>query len=141
MAAGAACPETIVLSENDPTDHALAAIASILDKPEAPIVPDAPVASEQPAAVEPAGPVEADGYSKIGPGPLAAIRFKWSVRRDDKGDYFVDETIGEGSTPISSGPMTGDAAVKFVDERERDARQRFQGIKRDMAARGLSGED
>jgi hypothetical protein len=127
------------LSENDPTDHALAAIASILDKPESPMVPDAPIASEQPEAAAPSGPVEPDGYSKIGPGPLAAIRFKWSVRRDDTGGYFVDETIGEGSAPISSGPMTGDAAVKFVDERERAARQRFEGIRRDMAARDVPG--
>ena len=127
------------MSENDPTDHALAAIASILDKPESSTVPDAPADSENPEGVEPAGPVEADGYSKIGPGPLAAIRFKWSVRRDDKGDYFVDETIGEGSAPISSGPMTGEAAVKIVDEREREARQRFDNIKRDMAARDVAG--
>jgi hypothetical protein len=128
------------LSENDPTDHALAAIASILDKPDSLSFPDASVAPEQPEAIElPERPVEADGYSKIGPGPLAAVRFRWSVRRDDKGDYFVDETIGEGSTPISSGPMTGDAAVKFVNERERDARQRFDSIKRDMAARDVPG--
>ena len=29
---------------------------------------------------------------------MAAIRFKWTVR-DDNGDYYVDETIGENSTP------------------------------------------
>lgn len=128
------------MSENDPTDHALAAIASILDKPESLSFPEAPVAPEKPDADElPDRPVEADGYSKIGPGPLAAIRFKWSVRRDEQGDYFVDETIGEGSAPISSGPMTGEAAVKFVDERERDARQRFDSIRRDMAARDVAG--
>jgi hypothetical protein len=123
------------LNDSDPTDHALAAIASILDKPEPPPVPDTPAAAEQPQAVEPSGPAQADGYSKTGPGPLQAIRFKWTVRRDDKGDYFVDETIGDNSMPISSGPMTGDAAVKFVDEREHEARRRFEGIKRDMSAR------
>jgi hypothetical protein len=131
------------LSENDPTDHALAAIASILDKPESLSFADAPAAAEKPAekptAVEPPGPVEADGYSKIGPGPLPAIRFKWTVRRDDNGDYFVDETIGENSVPISSGPMRSDAAIQFVDERESEARRRFEGIKREMAARDVSG--
>jgi hypothetical protein len=131
------------LSENDPTDHALAAIASILDKPESLSFPDATAAAaEKPAektAVEPSGPVEADGYSKTGPGPLQAIRFKWTVRRDDKGDYFVDETIGDNSVPISSGPMPKDAAIRFVDERESEARQRFEGIKREMAARDISG--
>jgi len=129
------------LSENDPTDHALAAIASILDKPDSLSFADASAAVEQPAetaAVESSGPVEADGYSKLGPGPLAAIRFKWTVRRDDKGDYYVDETIGENSVPISSGPMQKDAAVKFVDERESEARGRFEGIKREMAARDIS---
>ena len=129
------------MSENDPTDHALAAIASILDKPESLSFPDAS-AAEKPAekpAVESSGPVEADGYSKTGPGPLQAIRFKWTVRRDDKGDYYVDETIGDNSVPISSGPMREDAAIRLVDERESEARRRFEGIKREMAARDVSG--
>jgi hypothetical protein len=125
------------LSESDPTDHALAAIASILDKPESLSFPDASIAAEEPA-VSPSNVVEADGYSKMGPGPLQAIRFKWTVRRDDNGDYFVDETIGDNSVPISSGPMPKDAAIKFVDERESEARRRFEGIKREMAARDVS---
>jgi len=110
-------------------------------KPEEKKADDAKPA-EKPAekpAVEPSGPVEADGYSKTGPGPLQAIRFKWTVRRDDKGDYYVDETIGENSVPISSGPMPKDAAIQFVDERESEARRRFEGIKREMAARDVSG--
>jgi hypothetical protein len=128
------------LSENDPTDHALAAIASILDKPQSLSFPDASAAAETPAGqpVE-LSPVEADGYSKTGPGPLQAIRFKWTVRRDDKGDYYVDETIGDNSAPISSGPMPKDAAIQFVDERESEARRRFEGIKREMAARDVTG--
>jgi hypothetical protein len=125
------------LSENDPTDHALAAIASILDKPESLSFQEAPAREETPP-VSPAGPEEADGYSKVGPGPLQAIRFKWTVRRDDNGDYFVDETIGENSVPISSGPMSRDAAIELVDDRESEARQRFEGIKREMAARDVS---
>lgn len=127
-----------VLSENDPTDHALAAIASILDKPESLSFQEAPAREEAPP-VSPSGPEEADGYSKVGPGPLQAIRFKWTVRLDNKGDYFVDETIGENSVAISSGPMPRDAAIKFVDDRESEARQRFEGIKREMAARDVSG--
>jgi hypothetical protein len=125
------------LSESDPTDHALAAIASILDKPESLSFPDAAGRDEKPP-VSPFDVAEADGYSKVGPGPLQAIRFKWTVRRDDKGDYFVDETIGENSVPISSGPMSKDAAIKLVDDRESEARRRFEGIKREMAARDVS---
>jgi hypothetical protein len=124
------------LSENDPTDHALAAIASILDKPESLSYPDASVAAEEPT-VSPSPVVEADGYSKMGPGPLQAIRFKWTVRRNDNGDYFVDETIGN-SAPISSGPMPKDTAIRFVDERESEARRRYEGIKNEMAARDVA---
>ena len=127
------------MNDSDPTDHALAAIASILDKPEAPPAPEPPAAAEKPQAVEPAGPIEPNGYSRTGPGPLQAIRFKWTVRRDNNGDYFVDETIGDNSMPISSGPMTGDAAVRLVDERESEAQRRFESIKRGMAARDVSG--
>jgi hypothetical protein len=124
------------LSENDPTDHALAAIASILDKPESLSFPDAAAVDEKP----PVSPdvAEADGYSKVGPGPLQAIRFKWTVRRDDNGDYFVDETIGDNSVPISSGPMSRGAAIELVDDRESEARRRFEGIKREMADRDVS---
>jgi hypothetical protein len=35
--------------------------------------------------------------------------------------------------------MQKDAAIRFVDERESEARQRFEGIKREMAARDISG--
>jgi hypothetical protein len=71
------------LNQSDPTDHALAAIASILDQPDSAREPDKAVAEEKPLAP---APVEADGYCKIGPGPMAAIRFKWRVRRDEHGD-------------------------------------------------------
>src|SRR3954449_12593601 len=61
----AANPGGCVLNESDPTDHALAAIASILDKPESLSFPDAPTAPEKPDAVEasaPMRPIEAEGY-------------------------------------------------------------------------------
>jgi len=123
------------LNESDPTDHALAAIASILDKPDSLAFADAPAAAEKPPVP---AEIEADGYSKIGPGPLQAIRFKWTARRDDNGDYFVDETIGDNSVPISSGPMAKDAAVKLVDDHASEAKRRFEGIKTEMASRGIS---
>jgi hypothetical protein len=123
------------LSQSDPTDHALAAIASILDHPESPrgpersAVDDAPIAPERSAA---------DGYYKVGPGPMAAIRFKWTVRREDNGEYYVDETIGENSAPVVSGPMSGDAAVKLVDDLETEARRRFEALRSEMAGRGAA---
>lgn len=120
------------MSESDPTDNVLAAIASILDQPGAPREPEAVAADEKPAvSVE---PIEADGYRKFGPGPIASIRLKWTVRREANGEYYVDETVGENSTPIVSGPMTKDAAIRMVDEREREAQRRFVQLKSEMAS-------
>lgn len=149
------------MNQSDPTDNALAAIASILDQP--PVIPrerERPAAEDVPAAPPPleefmtppplevappletsppleAQALEAHGYSKIGPGPMAAIRFKWTVR-EDRGDYYVDETIGEHSVPVVSGPMTKDAAIQFVDDREAEARHRFELLKSEMAGRSAA---
>jgi hypothetical protein len=123
------------LNPGDPTDSALAAIASILDQPEPHREPDTAAVAEKPIARE---PIEADGYSKTGPGPMAAIRFKWSVRRGDNDEYYVDETIGENSAPVVSGPLAKDAAIALVDERENDARRRFELLKSEMTGRATA---
>jgi hypothetical protein len=124
--------EAEILSQSDPTDHALAAIASILDQPEPVREPEKPAIEETSVIPD---RVEADGYSKMGPGPMEAIRFKWTVRREDNGQYFVDETIGENSRPVTSGPMLADDAIRFVDDRESEARQRFERLKSEMSGR------
>jgi hypothetical protein len=123
------------VSQSDPTDNALAAIASMLDQPEAHREPERTAAEERPIAPD---PIEADGYSRTGPGPMAAIRFKWTARREDNGEYFVDETIGENSVPIATGPLTRDAAISLVDERESEARRRFEQIKSEMSGRAAA---
>jgi hypothetical protein len=123
-----------IVTQSDPTDNALAAIASILDQPEIQRDTDKPAADERHAGPP---PIEADGYSKIGPGPMASIRFKWTVRAD-RGDYYVDETIGENSAPMVTGPMTKDAAVQLVDDREAEARRRFERLKSEMAGRSAA---
>ena len=117
------------MSQSDPTDHALAAIASIFDHPEHPQEAEQPEVEEKPIAP---GLIEADGYSKAGPGPIESIRFRWTVRRDDRYVYYVDESIGENSRPIVSGPFTGDAAIRFVDDRASDSQRRFELIKSEM---------
>ena len=93
------------------------------------MVEDAPIAPERSAA---------EGYYKVGPGPMAAIRFRWTVRRADNGEYYVDETIGENSAPVVTGPMSGDAAVKLVDDFETEARRRFEALRSEMAGRGAA---
>lgn len=128
------------MAQSDPTDNALAAIASILDPPENRRQPEKAVAAEQRPAVPPPipaapAPIEAHGYSRHGPGPMAAIRFKWTVRLEN-GNYYVDETIGETSAPIVYGPMSREAAIKMVDDCESDARRRFEQLKSEMTGRG-----
>lgn len=143
------------MSEIDPTDHALATIASILEHPEPVLVirdtetetvaaDDYAVAEEHHASDEhlvveeqPLVPehTDADGYSKVGPGPMVAIRLKWTVHRGDDGQYYVHETIGEQSAPVISGPMTSEAAVHFVDEHETEAHRRFELLRSEIAGR------
>ena len=151
------------MSDIDPTDHALATIASILENPEPvlvvreteteivvaderehlasderaaideqPALDDHPVVEEQPLVPEHA---DADGYSKVGPGPMVAIRLKWTVNRGDDGQYYVHETIGEQSAPMVSGPMTSEAAVHFVDAQEDEAYRRFELLRSEIAGR------
>ena len=128
------------MDQSDPTDNALATIASILDQGESVRAPEKPAIEDKPAIDEkPLAPTltEAGGYSKTGPGPMAAIRLKWTVRRDGS-EYYVDETIGENSTAVSSGPMSRDAAVWFVDDRESEARRRFEELKSEMSGRAAA---
>jgi hypothetical protein len=150
------------VTQSDPTDDALAAIASILEKPnERPVhkpvdrdeVPSPEIAeSEIPAAAEataelpppaaeavaippplpPAPPAAVDEYVKLGPGPLDAIRFRWTARPAGDGLYFVDETIGTSSRTMSSGPMSKEEAIRLIDEREHDARRRFDALRSEM---------
>ena len=146
------------MSEIDPTDHALATIASILEHPEPVLVVrdteaettavadehlgadehaqvaehEHPVVEEQPLVPE---HTDADGYSKVGPGPMVAIRLKWTVHRGDDGQYYVHETIGEQSAPVISGPMASEAAVHFVDVHEDEAHRRFEALRSEIAGR------
>jgi hypothetical protein len=126
------------LSQSDPTDHALAAIASILDQPEASHEPEKAAAEEKPVVSD---EVAADGYSKTGPGPMDALRFKWTARSGENGDYYVDETVGENSRPIASGPMSKEAAIQFVDDRANESRRRFDQLKAEMTGQSGTTED
>jgi hypothetical protein len=135
------------VSQGDPTDHTLATIASILDHSETRRGQDklgspAKAVSDEKGEETPALPekaaataVDADGYCKIGPGPLASIRFKWTVRRGDDGQFYVHETVGDNTAPIVTGPLPPDAAMRWVDEREGEAQRRFERLKTEMAAR------
>lgn len=158
------------MSEIDPTDHALATIASILEHPEPTLVvrqtetiretetvretelvlvgeqssvEERHVVDEPPVVEEPPlvpDYTDADGYSKVGPGPMVAIRLKWTVLRGEDGQYYVHETIGEQSAPVISGPMTGEAAVRFVDTHEEESHRRFELLRSEIAGRSSLAE-
>ncbi len=128
------------MASSDPTDHALAAIASIRDNAdEAALQPQSEAEKQALSVIEdkPLAPEQPDGdsYFKVGPGPMASIRFKWSMRRGDNDEFFVDETIGENSAAITSGPMSREAAVRMVDDREAEARRRFEDLRNEMVGR------
>lgn len=126
------------MTKGDPTDHALATIASILDQTASRREAVKTTIDEKPE--HSAREAEADGYWKVGPGPMEAIRFKWTVRRESDGRYFVDETIGDNSRSITSGPMSADAAVRFVDDQASEARQRFEALRNEMAGRAAAAD-
>ena len=130
------------LTQSDPTDHALAAIAGILDHPETPRETEGPASEPKPLAPAIPSPAftEGEDYSKVGPGPIAAIRFKWTARMDASGDYFVDETIGEHSAPMVTGPMTRDEAIQLVDRRESEARHRFEQLRHEMTGHAATAD-
>lgn len=133
------------------TDNVIATIASILDfpQPEPVATTDNATQSKEPLAVPDkpvviapivtapiiAAPIEAEGYSKAGPGPITALRFKWTVRRGDDG-FYVDETIGTNLSPVSNGPLEAEAAIKFVDARADSANAHFEALKSEMTGRG-----
>jgi hypothetical protein len=125
------------VSQSDPTDDALATIASILDRPTSQREPEKTSPEQEAQGL---GSVQAEGYSKVGPGPMDSIRFKWTVRHESDDQYFVDETIGENSRPISNGPMSADAAIRFVDDQASEARQRFEALRSEMAGRAAATE-
>jgi hypothetical protein len=124
------------LSSSDPTDHALATIASILEHPEPHREPEKPPVEDKPATSE--QPIKAEGYSKIGPGPMPSLRFKWTVRREDNGEYYVDETIGETSVPVVTGPLSPDAAIRLADDRASEAQQRYEQLRTEIAGRSAA---
>ena len=103
-------------------------------------------APEQSAAVaeHDDGPVDLEALTRYGPGPLDALRFKWSVRQAGE-DYYVDETIGTSSQPITSGPFSRAEAIAFIDGRDRRTRRRYERLRNEIVSgpseRGVEDDD
>lgn len=135
------------MQKKDPTDDVMAAIARIVENPATrrsgvgePAASSLGTQASTATVDEGAEPPGANGYSRLGPGPLPALRFKWTARRDAAGDYYVDETIGDYSRPVTTGPMAAEDAIALVDTRVKEARERFDRLKAEMSVRGPEPE-
>jgi len=63
-----------------------------------------------------------------------------AVTPTDPTDHAL-AAIASISAAITSAPMTGEAAIQFIDEREQAARQRFEQLKNEMAGRKSADRD
>lgn len=73
------------------------------------------------------------GYTRTGPGPIASIRMRWSLRAVGSITFVVDEVMGDNGTPVTSRPMSRDAAIKLIDERAQAAHERYALLRSELA--------
>jgi hypothetical protein len=79
------------------------------------------------------GAAASEGYTRTGPGPIASIRTRWTLRAVGSITFVVDEVMGETGTPVTSRPMSRDAAIKLIDERAEAAHQRHAQLRGELA--------
>jgi len=73
------------------------------------------------------------GYTRTGPGPIASIRMRWTARPVGSITFVVDEVMGDNGTPVTSRPMSREAAIKLIDERAQAAHQRYAQLRSELA--------
>ncbi len=95
---------------------------------------------QQPAIAPGAGsdPTHADAkatetYTRTGPGPIASIRMRWTARAVGSIAFVVDEVMGDDGMPVTSGPMSREAAIKLIDERAQAAHDRYAELRSELA--------
>lgn len=95
------------------------------------------VTRTQPAAAAPPTPTAAapadNAYTRTGPGPIAAIRTRWTARPVGSITFVVDEVTGDNGTPVTSRPMSREAAIKLIDERAQAAHERYALLRNELA--------
>lgn len=95
------------------------------------------VTRTQPAATTSPTPTAAaptdNAYTRTGPGPIAAIRTRWTARPVGSITFVVDEVMGDNGTPVTSRPMSRDAAIKLIDERAQAAHERYALLRNELA--------
>ncbi|MGB3445445.1 MAG: hypothetical protein WBA48_01955 [Xanthobacteraceae bacterium] len=79
------------------------------------------------------GATASEGYTRTGPGPIASIRMRWTARPVGSITFVVDEVIGENGTPVTSRPMSREAAINLIDERAQAAHERYALLRSELA--------
>ncbi len=72
-------------------------------------------------------------YTRTGPGPIAAIRMRWTARPVGSITFVVDEVMGDNGTPVTSRPMSREAAIKLIDERAQAAHEQYALLRSELA--------
>jgi len=119
------------MTSNDPAERLRSAIAMLRKSVERAGAMPAPPAPPTPPPLPEAPSL--DGYTRLGPGPLGVIRLRWTIRAVGAESYVVDETVGSRGTAVTSAPMPREAALRYVEEREQAARQRFDDLRAELA--------
>lgn len=73
-----------------------------------------------------------EGYTRTGPGPIASIRTRWTARPVGSITFVVDEVMGENGTPLTSRPMSREAAIELIDERAQTAHERYALLRNEL---------
>jgi hypothetical protein len=82
-----------------------------------------------------------DGYTHIGAATSGAFRFKWTVRQQADGRYFVEETIGSSGVAVRSLPMLKADVLPYIEQRQRGIQAKVDAVKRELASiQGLPEE-
>lgn len=72
-------------------------------------------------------------YTRTGPGPIALIRMRWTARAVGSIAFVVDEVMGDNGTPVTSGPMSREAAIQLIDQRAQAAHDRYAELRSELA--------
>jgi hypothetical protein len=58
---------------------------------------------------------------------------RWTLRAVGSITFVVDEVTGDNGTPVTSRPMSREAAIKLIDERAQAAHERYALLRSELA--------
>ena len=58
---------------------------------------------------------------------------RWTARPVGSITFVVDEVMGDNGTPVTSRPMSREAAIKLIDERAQAAHEQYALLRSELA--------